>query len=517
MNKFKKTGVTLLSLGSIFAIVACGGSSYSREDFGSIDDVISHAKTISSKDNTDDNFEKTGTPNFAVPEEGYDGSEVELTFYSTQGQSLKAITDKYIEEFNKIYPNIKVTHTSIGSYDDVRDQIKTEIPVKNQPNIAYCYPDHVALYNLSKAVAHLDNFIDSTVSDGNGGVIGLTDAQKADFITGYYNEGRQFGDGLMYSMPFSKSTEVLYYNKDVFDANALEVPTHWFSESDSDTTSMEYVCEVLKKKYQNDIPLGYDSEANWMITMAEQCGADYTVAAPKEGESHFKFDNPTMKAIAKRFNKWYQEGWMTTQQLYGAYTSGLFIADGSDKAPTRSFMSIGSSAGANHQLPGKNSSGNYPFQVGITSIPQMSATNKKVISQGPSVCIFKKSNPQEVVASWLLVKYLTTSVQYQAEFGKASGYVPVLKSVASDPTYSSFIANADLGNDYATALAAKVCLEQEDAYYTSPAFNGSSMARDQIGKALTKILPKPNTDDGDLNAFINEVFDDAIKECEQSI
>ena len=511
MNKFKKAGSALLTLGTIFALAACG-KSYSREDFISIEDVVAHAKTLSSKGGNSGDIKKTAEPNFACPEDGYDGQDVDITFYSTQGTSLKAITDKYIEKFNEIYPGIHVTHTSIGSYDDVRDQIKTEIPVKNQPNIAYCYPDHVALYNLSKAVAHLDSFIDSTVSDGKGGVIGLTADQKADFVAGYYNEGRQFGDGLMYSMPFSKSTEVLYYNKEAFAELSLDVPTHWFSEGADDKTSMEYVCQKLKEAHPNDIPLGYDSEANWMITMTEQCGSDYTSATG----DHFKFDNTTNKALAKRFRDWYQKGWMTTQSLYGSYTSGLFIADGSETAPTKSYMSIGSSAGANHQVPAKVDS-KYPFTVGIASIPQMCENNKKVISQGPSVCIFKKSNPQEVVASWLLVKYLTTSVQYQAEFGKASGYVPVLKSVASDETYSAFIANYDKGNDYATALAAKVCLEQEEAYYTSPAFNGSSMARDQIGNALTKILPYASDDNGTINAFINETFDKAVKECVQSV
>ena len=512
MNKFKKASL-LLSLGTIFAMTACGGKEYSAEGFTPIKDVIAHAKTLTSSSSSAAEIQKTGTPNFAVPEEGYDGSEVEIKFYSTQGKGLKEITDSYIEQFNQIYPNIHVTHESIGGYDDVRNQIKTEIPVKNQPNIAYCYPDHVALYNLSKAVAHLDNFIDSTVSDGHGGVIGLTDAQKNDFISGYYNEGRQFGDGLMYSMPYSKSTEVLYYNKDVFAKHNLTVPTHWFAETDNvedDKTSMEYVCKVLKEKEENCIPLGYDSEANWMITMTEQCGSDYTSAV---GDNHFLFDNNTNKAVAKRFREWYKNGWMTTQQLYGSYTSGLFVA-GSET--TRSFMSIGSSAGASHQLPQKGDNG-YPFEVGITSIPQMCENNKKVISQGPSVCIFKKANPQEVVASWLLVKFLTTSVQYQAEFGKASGYVPVLKSVAEDPTYSAFIANADKGNDFATALAAKVCLEQEDAYYTSPAFNGSSMARDQIGYALTKILPFNSDSDEEINKFINQAFAEAVKECEQSI
>ena len=50
---------------------------------------------------------------------------------------------------------------------------------------------------------------------------------------------------------------------------------------------------------------------------------------------------------------------------------------------------IGSSGGANHQKP-KNEDGTYKFEVGITSIPQIDPSNPKVISQGPSLCIFDK-------------------------------------------------------------------------------------------------------------------------------
>ena len=66
-------------------------------------------------------------------------------------------------------------------------------------------------------------------ADGTTETLGLTDEQKSDFIEAYYNEGRQFGDGLMYTMPFSKSTEVLYYNKTFFDQNNLTLPTTWLS------------------------------------------------------------------------------------------------------------------------------------------------------------------------------------------------------------------------------------------------------------------------------------------------
>ncbi len=438
-------------------------------------------------------------PNFDVPEVGYDGSEVTITFYHTMGSNLSDVLNLYIEEFNKLYPNIHVQHEQVGSYDDVREQISTEITVSAQPNIAYCYPDHVALYNLAGVVATLDNLIESDITvtraDGSTEILGLTDEQKADFIEAYYNEGKQFGDGLMYTMPFSKSTEVLYYNKTFFDEHKLQLPTTW--------DELEALCAQIKAIDPESIPLGYDSEGNWFITMCEQYGSDYTSATG----DHYLFDNETNRSFVKKFREWYQKGYLTTQTLYGSYTSGLFTAE----SGTRSYMSIGSSAGATHQRPAATADGTYPFEVGIATIPQVNTSNKKVISQGPSVCIFKKDNPQEVVASWLFVKFLTTSVSFQAEFSMASGYVPVLKSVSENPEYAKFIANAD-GGKYISALSAKVCLEQESAYYTSPAFNGSSTARDQVGALLAKCLTAD--DGGDVDAMIKKAFKEAIDECE---
>ena len=439
---------------------------------------------------------KEAVANFNVPEGGYDGSAVEITFYHTMGQNLRDVLDYYIVEFNKLYPNITIVSEQVGSYDDVREQISTEIPAGNQPNIAYCYPDHVALYNLAGAVTNLDNLIASQIevtrADGTKEIVGLTDEQKADFIEGYYNEGKQFGDGLMYTLPLSKSTEVLYYNKTFFDANNLTVPTTW--------DELEKVCEQIKAIDPNSIPLGYDSEANWFINMCEQSGSDYTSASG----DHYLFDNDTNKAFVKKFNEWYNKGYLTTQTLYGAYTSGLFTA----QEGIKSYMSIGSSAGATHQRPDKVD-GAYPFEVGIATIPQLSADNKKVISQGPSLCIFQKSNAQEVMASWLFVKFLTTNVAFQAEFGMASGYVPVLKSVSQNEVYAEYLNSAD-GGDYVSALSAKVCLEQQDAYYTSPAFNGSSTARDQVGALMSKCLVLTT----DIDNQINKAFQDAIDECE---
>ena len=75
---------------------------------------------------------------------------------------------------------------------------------------------------------------------------------------------------------------------------------------------------------------------------------------------------------------------------------------------------------------------------------------------------------------------------------------------------ADFLASAD-GGKFISALSAKVCLEQEEAYYTSPAFNGSSTARDQVGSLLSKCLTAAATD---VDAMIDDAFIDAIDECE---
>jgi len=437
--------------------------------------------------------------NFEVPEGGYDGSAVTIYFDHTMGSNLRDVLDLYIAEFNKLYPNITIVHEQVGNYDDVRDNIAVELTVGNQPDLAYCYPDHVALYNISKRVVSLDSLIDSQIevtrADGTTEILGLTDAQKADFIEGYYNEGKQFGDGLMYTLPLSKSTEVLYYNKTFFEANGLSVPTTW--------DEMETLCAKIRELDPNSIPLGYDSESNWFITMCEQQKSPYTSATG----SHFLFDHEDNRAFVARFREWYKNGYLTTQEILGSYTSELFTAE----TGTRSYMSIGSSAGATHQRPTKGSNGSYPFDVGIATIPQVNAAEPKVISQGPSLCLFQSENPQETIAAWLFMKFLTTNVEFQAEFSMASGYVPVLKSVAQNPAYAEFLNKAD-GGDYISALSAKVCLEQEHAYYTSPAFVGSSDARDAVGLLIQTCLVDPGTD---VNAILDKAFREAIISCEE--
>ena len=428
----------------------------------------------------------------------YDGSAVTITFWHTMGADNKALLEDAIARFNETYPNITVEHTSYGDYDGVFEQIRTKLTAGNQPNLAFCYPDHVATYNKSESVIVLDDLINNQNVLKSGEMMGFTQAQLDDFIEGYYNEGKEYGDGKMYSLPFQKSTEVLYYNKTVFDKLGLEAPKTW--------DDVEAIIQVLKNEYPESTPLGYDSEENMFITLVEQYGSEYTSATG----DHYTFVNDTNKKFIAKFAEWYQKGWMSTSALMG----GSYTSDGFKKADDeigKIFMSIGSSAGARYQRPDKKD-GEYPFEVGIVSIPQVDPSNPKVISQGPSICIFEDENVQEVYASWLFLKFLTADQDFQAKYAMKSGYVPVIKSVMETPTYKNALEKAN-GGDFITSLVAVVALQQEAAYYTSPAFAGSADARTQVGLLLQSVFSKYKLGE-DNSAMIDSEFQKYLEICQ---
>ena len=61
-----------------------------------------------------------------------------------------------------------------------------------------------------------------------------------------------------------------------------------------------------------------------------------------------------------------------------------------------------------------------------------------MISQGPSVCVFSKSDPQEVLASWLFAQYLLTN-NVQIAYSQTEGYIPVTSKAQESPAYQDYL------------------------------------------------------------------------------
>ena len=85
-----------------------------------------------------------------------------IVFYSSQGDTLQGITKRAIEKFEAKYPGWTVEHSPQGGYDDVKSKIMSDLEGEQQPDLAYCYPDHVAQYLTSELVLDMNKFINST-------------------------------------------------------------------------------------------------------------------------------------------------------------------------------------------------------------------------------------------------------------------------------------------------------------------------------------------------------------------
>lgn len=457
---------------------------------------------------------------FDMPEGGYDGREVTITFANTMGGDKPQVLADAIADFNVMYPNIHVVvDNTIKSYDTLFKNINNKLTTNSQPNIAFCYSDHVAEYNIAGGVLPINGFLydgaykdmkvaqvkvgadGKGVRDENGDLVyeqvplGFTKEQQEDYVEAFFAEGSVYGDGKTYTLPFAKSTEVMYYNKDFMD-------THGFTEKyDFDNLTwddVEKLCEDILGKIGDDLtkyPLGYDSDANLFITMCEQNGAPYTSA---EGDDHFLFNSAKNEKFVKRLVDWRDKGYLITQSTNNdTYTSYKFTAE-------ECYMSIGSTGGSSYQDPGEID-GEAKFTVGVARVPQIDTKNPKSILQGPSVCIFKNDDPYQVLASWLLVKYLTTNAFFQCRYSEGSGYMPVTKSAYANELYQQFLTKDNL-----MARTAKTCKEMVDdnAFYLSDAFFGSSYARGRVEILMKSVLTGGN---------IKDALDKAVKACNDYI
>ena len=72
--------------------------------------------------------------------------------------------------------------------------------------------------------------------------------------------------------------------------------------------------------------------------------------------------------------------------------------------------------------------------------------NPQMISQGPSLCIFNKEDPQEVLASWLFAQFLLTN-DVQTAYSETEGYVPVTQTAQESSQYQDYLSREGEDNN----------------------------------------------------------------------
>ena len=126
------------------------------------------------------------------------------------------------------------------------------------------------------------------------------------------------------------------------------------------------------------------------------------------------------------------------------------------------------------------------FETVVMPVPQFDTAHMQMISQGPSVCIFNKDDPQEVLASWLFAQYLLTN-EVQIAYAETEGYIPVTAKAQGSSEYQDYLSRCGEDNDkyYDIKIqASQLFLDNIDNTFVTPVFNGSASLRDAAGQMI---------------------------------
>ena len=131
-----------------------------------------------------------------------------------------------------------------------------------------------------------------------------------------------------------------------------------------------------------------------------------------------------------------------------------------------------------------------------------------MISQGPSLCIFNKADPQIVLASWLFTQFLLTN-DVQIAYAETEGYVPVTLKARESAEYRDYLSRAgeDNAEHYDVKIAAtKLLIENTANTFTTPVFNGSASLRDAAGQMIEEVTKSVRRKQSVDDAYIQKLF-----------
>ena len=423
---------------------------------------------------------------FDIPDSFDTSRTYEISFWAKNDTNMTQVEiyKNAIADFETYYPNIKVNLRLYTDYGKIYNDVITNIATDTTPNVCITYPDHIATYLTgADTVIPLDDLFTHSQYGLGGSAIPFDSPKQSEIVPQFLGEC-EF-NGYYYAIPYMRSTECCYVNKTYVEQLGFTLP---------EVLTWDFIWEVSEAATKQDadgnylvngqkvlIPFIYKSTDNMMIQMLKQRDAGYSTSF---GE--VQLFNDTTAEILSTIAVHAASGAFNTFKLVG-YPANFLNAG-------QCIFAVDSTAGAtwmgsNAPLVDIAEEKLVEFETVVMPIPQYNPDKPTMISQGPSICVFNKEDPQEVLASWLFAQYMLTN-DVQIAYSQTEGYVPVTTKAQNSQAYQDYLSRS--GEDdqlyYHIKLdAAKLLLENTENTFVTPVFNGSASLRNAAGQLIENV------------------------------
>lgn len=401
----KKFLAMLLALVMVLSLAACSGGSTGSA-------VATTAATTAPAGDSGASQETPPADMYAVTE------PIEIVWWHALEDQYSELVAEVVDGFNNSQDLITVKAEYIGAYKDVNEKlVAANAAGTGLPAVCVANTDYVAQYGANGVFENLDGYIAATGYDVDDFSAGL-------LLSSQY-------DGKQVAMPFLHSTQVIYYNKTLADANGITVPT----------------------KIE-------DFEA-FLQAGAAACGG-YGTVVPGWDQWYFEtlYLNEGVEIITDDntcdLNSETALG--VTSMIKGWCDNGLaYFATGTDaSANMRQKFYDGQTFSVMHTSSLYNTYVNKcDFEVGMAWYPAASTGNKYSEVGGCVLGIPANNDQATKNAAWVFLQYLVGK-EVNMKWAEGTGYMPTRKSVLeteegvaflqAKPAFQCIFDNLDLIN-----------------------------------------------------------------------
>lgn len=332
--------------------------------------------------------------------------KTELTMYYpvAVGGPLTKIIDGFVSDFEKKNPDISINAIYAGNYNDARIKALAAIKTRKPAQLAVMLS--VDVYDLIEQDAIIP-FSDLV----------KTKADKK-WMNSFYPAFMENGTtlGKVWSIPFQRSTIVMYYNKDMFKKAGLnpeQAPKTW--------KEMVEMGKKLTNKEHWGVMIPSSGYPYWMFgALAKENGK---VLMDKNGKKTFFDDPKVVEAL---------EYWKDLSTKYHVMPKGTIQWGTLRKNFLEGKTAIMWNSTGNLTAVKKNAK----FNFGVAMLPKN--VMRGTPTGGGNFYIFKKTTPKERIAALKFIKYMT-SPKMSAKWSIGTGYIGTSKAAYDTPELKAYI------------------------------------------------------------------------------
>ena len=373
--------------------------------------------------------------------------DLQLYYPVAVGGPVTKIVDDMVDRFHKENPDIKVTAVYAGNYTDTMTKAMTAMKGGQPPQLSVLLSTDVFTLIDEKAIIPIDDVV----------------TDKA-WLKNYYPAFMANGQigGKTWSIPFQRSTIVLYWNKDAFKEAGLDpekAPASWDQMVEMGKKLVKKDASGNTIRWGVEIPTtGY---AYWMLQalaiengqrMMNDAGNEVSLTAPK-----------TVAAL---------DYWVDLSRKHNVMPQGTI-----DWATLRTDFLEGKTAMMWHTTGNLTAvKDGAKFNFGVAMLPAKERRGSP--TGGGSFYIFKNASPEQQKAAVKFIQWMTTP-ERAAEWSIKTGYVAVSPAAYKTPAMEAY----------------------------AKGFPAALVARDQLEHAVPELSVHEN---GRIYKFVNDAVQAAV-------